>query len=115
MVDKLEMAEFWFEVDDGTEDHWLKRLAKRRGVMATKKIKKGEVVLSIPFELVVSVEAAEKTELKQERHSLNTSPLNPDPETLNPAPQTLSPKPLTPDCRPQTLNLPCFIARILHF
>lgn len=64
-IDKLRMAEFWFEREEGAEGHWLKRMAKRRGVIATAKIRKGEVVLSVPFELLVSVEGAEKTELNQ--------------------------------------------------
>lgn len=43
-IDKLRMAEFWFEREEGAEGHWLKRMAKRRGVIATAKIRKGEVV-----------------------------------------------------------------------
>ena len=66
-VDKLQIAEFLFEMEEGEKGHWLNRMAKRRGVMATSKIRKGEVVLSVPFELLVSVEGAEKSELQKVR------------------------------------------------
>jgi hypothetical protein len=52
-------------MEEGEGGHWLNRMAKRRGVMAKSKIRKGEVVLSVPFELLISVEGAEKSELQQ--------------------------------------------------
>ena len=70
-VTKISIGEFLFEAEADPEKNWQQRLRKRRGMRATKRILKGEVVLSVPINITFSAENAKKTELSDVVELLN--------------------------------------------
>jgi hypothetical protein len=63
-VNKISIGEFLFEAEAEPEQHWLRRLRKRRGMRAARRIAKGEVVLSVPINITFSAENAKQTDLR---------------------------------------------------
>jgi hypothetical protein len=62
---KVAVGHFMFESEFENRGHWLERIRVRRGLKATQAIQPGEVILSIPKQLLVSNETAHQTELGQ--------------------------------------------------
>ena len=64
-IDNVVLGEFAFESPMAGGETWLARVRKRRGLMAAVPMKRGDVVLSVPEEVLFSVAAANKTELSE--------------------------------------------------
>ena len=54
-IDKIGLGEFAFEAEAEPGNDWIQRLRTRRGMRAKRNIRKGEVILEIPFNLTFSV------------------------------------------------------------
>ena len=62
-LEKISIGEFLFEAEADSARNWQQRLGVRRGMLARKKILKGEVILSVPMNITFSAENALKTEI----------------------------------------------------
>lgn len=64
-TENVVLGDFAFEDSTARGRYWWKRVRMRRGLMATKDLKRGDVVVSVPEDLLFSPQAANQTELRE--------------------------------------------------
>jgi hypothetical protein len=69
-VENIALGEFAFEDYAAPGRHWWSRVRTRRGLMASRDLKQGDVVVAVPEELLFSPQAANRTELREVLHEV---------------------------------------------
>jgi len=65
LTENVELGDFAFEQHTAPETSWIRRIRKRRGLMAAKALRRGDVIVSVPEDLLFSPQAANRTELQE--------------------------------------------------